>query len=318
MFGKRLREIRNDVLSFEPFSEEEQLKLLREYREGNINSRNILINSLMRFAAKHVFRFIPESDREDVLQDCVLGLITGLDKFDFNNGARITSYLIHWIKKYIFEYIERKTRERSRKIHFTDMQWENIIPDEQESIGYQIETEQEIQKLKNNILLLNEKEQNIILKRYGFIDNKYYTLQEIATENCVTREAIRQVEIRSLKKIELMMIDNKEKNEKDFLLDNKLYGLKIRKYREHFKLSKVFFSKLIGIKKETLTKWEKGKSCPIKNGNKRSKKDLYNKILILSDQLNNNSNWQKDWSNNTALEIILKGGILKEKLRKIS
>ena len=53
----------------------------------------------------------------------------------------------------------------------------------------------------NSLDCLTEKERNVILIRFGFLDGEIHTLEEIGTIYKVTRERIRQIENKALKKL---------------------------------------------------------------------------------------------------------------------
>lgn len=53
----------------------------------------------------------------------------------------------------------------------------------------------------NSLDCLTEKERNVILMRFGFLDGEIHTLEEIGTIYKVTRERIRQIENKALKKL---------------------------------------------------------------------------------------------------------------------
>lgn len=57
--------------------------------------------------------------------------------------------------------------------------------------------------------LLNEKEERIIKLRFGYENNKIYTLEEVGALYNITRERIRQIESRTLKKIKCL-VNNKK------------------------------------------------------------------------------------------------------------
>lgn len=59
---------------------------------------------------------------------------------------------------------------------------------------------------KKYISPLREKEQYIILHRYGFNDNNVMTLEDLGNEMGVTRERIRQIESKALKKIKIKLV----------------------------------------------------------------------------------------------------------------
>ena len=51
------------------------------------------------------------------------------------------------------------------------------------------------------LALLNPREQEVVRKRFGLDDGRERTLQEIATDIGLTRERIRQIEVRALQKL---------------------------------------------------------------------------------------------------------------------
>lgn len=78
---------------------------------------------------------------------------------------------------------------------------ENTIADETSDFTEEIDNKLIIEKLKKIIEKLDEKSKFIINMRMGFYDGKVHTLDEIGTQLGITREAVRQSEIRILKKI---------------------------------------------------------------------------------------------------------------------
>ena len=55
--------------------------------------------------------------------------------------------------------------------------------------------------IESVLATLNEREAQILRLRFGMVDNKAYTLEEIGKEMGVTRERIRQLETRALRKL---------------------------------------------------------------------------------------------------------------------
>lgn len=59
-----------------------------------------------------------------------------------------------------------------------------------------------LQEEINSLLLgLTEREEKVIRLRFGFVDGRYYTLEEVGQMFNVTRERIRQVEMKALRKL---------------------------------------------------------------------------------------------------------------------
>ena len=66
------------------------------------------------------------------------------------------------------------------------------------------------EKIKKLIFTLTEKEQKVILMRFGFDEDKPKTLEQTGSILGVTRERIRQIEEKALQKIRGLMKNQKE------------------------------------------------------------------------------------------------------------
>ena len=76
-----------------------------------------------------------------------------------------------------------------------------IIEDTKQNIEVEIESEELKEDIKKALNVLKEKEQNVIILRFGLDDNKKKTLEEIGNIYGVTKECIRQMEKRAIRKI---------------------------------------------------------------------------------------------------------------------
>ena len=91
-----------------------------------------------------------------------------------------------------------------------DDELENIIPDDNTIINEMIEND-EFKKYIEYVLykVLPKREYDIIKCRFGFYNDKIVTLEELGNKYNITREAIRQIEKRALRKIRFYLIKNK-------------------------------------------------------------------------------------------------------------
>ena len=242
----------------------EQLNMVIEYR----NARNKFINSNLRFVvyvAKKYYSNDSSLQFLDLIQYGNIGLIKAVDRYDYTNGAKFTTFAYHWIRHSITREIALNSRtismtvseyEKLRKIKRVSNQLEAIlgrVPTDleiadsmgisvlnyQETINNSTNTstisldskiitlnsedsgtslgnliideedkyaEVEYDMLKHNLEIalntLTEKERLVMSMRYGFAPyDRVYTLQEIGDMLSLTRERIRQIEEKSLKKL---------------------------------------------------------------------------------------------------------------------
>ncbi|NLK95942.1 MAG: sigma-70 family RNA polymerase sigma factor [Clostridiales bacterium] len=78
---------------------------------------------------------------------------------------------------------------------------EDFISMENDNEFLDIENKMLRKQLDQILSELTEREERILRLRFGFVDGKVWTLEEVGKEYNVTRERIRQIEVRALKRI---------------------------------------------------------------------------------------------------------------------
>ena len=87
-----------------------------------------------------------------------------------------------------------------------EMNIADIIEDKKASATQEVEFEDLKTDILNVISTLKEREQEVVKLRYGLEDNKKKTLEEIGNIYGVTKECIRQTELRALKKMRFSVL----------------------------------------------------------------------------------------------------------------
>ena len=82
----------------------------------------------------------------------------------------------------------------------------DIIQDEKASATEKVEYENLKSDILNVVSTLKEREQEVVKMRYGLEDNTKRTLEEIGNIYGVTKECIRQTELRALKKMRFSVL----------------------------------------------------------------------------------------------------------------
>ena len=87
-----------------------------------------------------------------------------------------------------------------------EMNIADIIQDEKASATEKVEYENLKSDILNVVSTLKEREQEVVKMRYGLEDNTKRTLEEIGNIYGVTKECIRQTELRALKKMRFSVL----------------------------------------------------------------------------------------------------------------
>ena len=100
------------------------------------------------------------------------------------------------------ELLEERNVSLSDKCYDDDLEVEDRVSDgEAESVEYQIIKASAQQQIRDMLSVLDEKEALVIKLRFGLDDDRPMTLQEIGDRLNLTRERIRQIEQKAMRKL---------------------------------------------------------------------------------------------------------------------
>lgn len=199
-----------------PLSEEEEIRRIKEYKNGSLEARNILIEHNLRLVAHISKKYISavklsSADFDDLVSIGTIGLIKGIDSFNPEKNVRVVTYVSRCIENEILMYI-RSTKKSIGDIFLQDpvghdfdgneitvmdviRSEENPVPDE---VGQRIEMADIINKMSD---VLDERELLILKMRYGLYSGEEITQREIADMLGISRSYVSRIEKKALKKI---------------------------------------------------------------------------------------------------------------------
>ena len=199
-----------------PSSLEEEM--IKRMRDGDLEARNKLIEHNLRLVAHIVKKFDYKNvDQDDLISIGTIGLIKGVDTFSNSHGTKITTYCARCIENEILMYFRsnNKTNKNisiNESIGFDKEGNEITILDvlkipEPDYIG-EISEKDNIKLLKEYYKVLNDREKEIIDKRYGLNNQEEMTQKEIAKEYNISRSYVSRIEKRALMKMLREFIKN--------------------------------------------------------------------------------------------------------------
>jgi len=206
----------------EPLSKEDEEICLSKMKLGDRESRNKLIEHNLRLVA-HIVKKYEQSreDIDDLISIGTIGLIKGIDSYSYKHGTRITTYAARCIENEVLMYF-RSNKKNSKNVSLNEsvgfdkdgneISLLDILKTPKPDYALDVHQKQNIENLKKYFNVLNPREKEIMIRRYGLNNNEEITQKEIASNLGISRSYVSRIEKRALTKILREFIKNKNLN----------------------------------------------------------------------------------------------------------
>jgi RNA polymerase sporulation-specific sigma factor len=171
----------------------------------------------MRLVAHVAKRYsTSEEEQEDLLSIGTIGLIKAVNTFKADYGSRFATYAIRCIDNEMLMYFRGKkktkgevsmfepigTDKEGNQIHLFD-----ILETADADVAEELEKREQIVKLaKYRKQILTERENRIIIKRFGLDGEEEKTQREIAQELGISRSYVSRIEKRAMEKMKKFLL----------------------------------------------------------------------------------------------------------------
>ncbi|MGB4026330.1 MAG: RNA polymerase sporulation sigma factor SigK [Bacillota bacterium] len=194
-----------------PLSETDELFHLNAVRDGNVTSRNVLIEHNLRLVAHIVKKFDPNpQDVEDLISIGSIGLVKAIDTFCQDRGTRLATYASKCIENEILMHL-RATKNNRNEVHLFepltsdsddgDVSYIDIIKDQEPDIADVVAAKVQAENVLAQFDMLDDKEKQVLQYRYGLNGKVQKTQRQIANMLGISRSYVSRIEKRALAKL---------------------------------------------------------------------------------------------------------------------
>lgn len=202
-----------NINSFQsPLKPSEERMYLEQYKNGDRNAKNILIERNLRLVAHVVKKYsLTNDDTDDLISIGTIGLIKAITTFNPDKGTRLATYAGKCIENEIRMHLRSGKKSRNEVLlqdpigkdkDGNEITLIDKLSNDDESIFDEVNLKFQIKKLYQCMKdILPAREQKVIELRYGLINGCELTQKEIAKMLGISRSYVSRIEKKAIKKL---------------------------------------------------------------------------------------------------------------------
>ena len=200
----------------QPLSAAQETFYLRQYQNGDMHARDILIERNLRLVAHIVKKYMNSGkETDEMISVGIVGLVKAVNTYNFEKGSRLATYAARCIDNELL-MLMRGDRKLSREVSLydpigTDKEGNeitllSILEHEDEDIIDQLDKKQSLRKLSKILSkVLTPREYFVVIRRYGLYGHHETTQRELAEQLNISRSYVSRIEKKALEKLRLQL-----------------------------------------------------------------------------------------------------------------
>ena len=204
--------ISNNNLFPEPLTAEEEKIYLEKLAKGDEEAKNVLVERNLRVVAHVCKKYASTNvDKEDLISIGTIGLIKGINSFNLEKGARLSTYVSRCIDNEILMYL-RSTRKLGAEVYLEDtigndkddntVTLKEVLENNDKNIEDEVDLKFKVKRLYEKIKeVLKGREKTIIELRFGLNGDRPKTQKQIAQMMGISRSYVSRIETKAIGKL---------------------------------------------------------------------------------------------------------------------
>ena len=200
----------------QPLSAAQETVYLRQYQNGDMHARDILIERNLRLVAHIVKKYMNSGkETDEMISVGIVGLVKAVNTYNFEKGSRLATYAARCIDNELL-MLMRGDRKLSREVSLydpigTDKEGNeitllSILEHEDEDIIDQLDKKQSLRKLSKILSkVLTPRDYFVVIRRYGLYGHHETTQRELAEQLNISRSYVSRIEKKALEKLRLQL-----------------------------------------------------------------------------------------------------------------
>lgn len=203
----------------EPLSKKDEAEYIQRFKNGDEEAKKILIERNLRLVA-HVCKKYSNSkiEQDDLISIGTIGLIKGINSFNPDKNIKLATYTARCIENEILMFM-RSSKKQKSEMYLNEpigkdkddniITLQEILENEEKNVEEIVDLKIKIKELYVKIKnVLEEREQTIIVMRFGLDGNKIKTQKEVAQLLNISRSYVSRIETKAIKKLSERLKDS--------------------------------------------------------------------------------------------------------------